>query len=347
MMPSSDGGSADEGAARADEPRRGKTSLRAWLRYTLALAATALIVGLLVARYGEGLTLALRGARAGWLLAALVMSAGGVLLGALRWQIVLESMHYRLGFTRALVAVLATWPLALVTPSRANDFLRAFAVRRSVPLAPGTGSVLAEKVVDMSLLLGLGALGAALESLWVWAALIAAALAVEIACVALLVAHRGKLADLPLLRAHADRVRKIEDVFVAFDALLRAPARLAWACVVSLVIRVLTFGITFALLRAVDADVGFFDTCALWPAATLIGLVPVTLAGMGTRDATFIYLLGERGHLVTRGNVLAATLGYSAISVGVFAVIGLPFMLRESLFGASAGARVAKVPDAE
>ena len=74
----------------------------------------------------------------------------------------------------------------------------------------------------------------------------------------------------------------------------------------------------------------FFDTCCLWPVATLIGLIPVTLAGMGTRDATFIYLLGARGHTVPPAAVLAATIGYSAISVGVFALVGLPFMVRES-----------------
>ncbi len=339
MTPLADDQSADERGSIRDEPQRGRpspSSRSARLRYVFALVATVLVLGLLVGRYQAGLAAALKGARPEWILAALGMSTAGVLLGALRWQIVLESMHYRLGFARALQAVMATWPLALVTPSRANDFLRAFAVRRTVPLAAGTGSVLAEKVVDMSLLLGLAAAGAALESLWVWAGLIMAVLAVEVVCVALLVAHRRKLAELPLLRAHAARVRKLEELFVAFDALFGSPARLAWACVVSLVIRGLTLGITYALLRAVDADVDLFDTCALWPAATLIGLVPVTLAGMGTRDATFMYLLAERGHLVTRGNVLAATLGYSAISVGVFAVIGLPFMIRESLYGESA-----------
>jgi hypothetical protein len=300
----------------------------------MAIAATAAILTVLVKVYGVGLTDALRGARPTWIVAALAMSAGGVLLGALRWQIVVESMHYRLGFVRALVAVMATWPLALVTPSRANDLLRAFAVRRTVPLAAGTGSVLAEKVVDVSLLLALSAAGAALESLWGWAAVIAAGLVFELGCVAALVTHRGKLARLPLLRGRAE---KIEELFVAFDALFGAPARLAAACTVSLVIRVLTLAITFALLRSVGADVDLLDTCALWPVATLVGLVPVTLAGMGTRDAAFMYLLSERGHLVTRANVLAATLGYSAITLGFFALVGLPFMLRQSLYEEATG----------
>ncbi len=319
---------ADEPPLAEDEPRKAPRSARRTLRFALAVVATAAVMAVLIDRYGAGLTDALRGAKLGWLAAALAMSTGGVLLGALRWQVVLESMHYRLGFWRSLVAVLATWPLVVVTPSRASDFLRAVAVRRTVPLAAGTGSVLAEKVVDLSLLLALAAAGAALESLWLWSAAIAAVLALELVVVALVVTHRSKLMRLPLFRS---RAQKIEEVFVAFDALLAAPERLTAACAVSLVIRGLTLGITFALLRSVDADVGLFDTCALWPVATLVGLVPVTLAGMGTRDATFMYLLSERGHLVTRADVLAATLGYSAISVGVFAVVGLPFMLRESV----------------
>ena len=316
---------ADEGSRGDDEPRRAAPIRRA-LRFALAVGATAAVMALLIRSFGSGLGDAMRGARLDWVAASFAMSAAGVLLGALRWQVVLESMRYRLGFWRALVAVLATWPLVLLTPSRASDFLRAVAVRRTVPLAAGTGSVLAEKVVDMSLLLLMAALGAALEGLWLWCALIAGVLAVEIVGVALVVTHRAKAARLPLFRSHA---QKIEDLFLAFDALFAAPARMAAACALSLVIRGLTLGITFGLLRAVGADVDLFDTCALWPVATLIGLLPLTLAGMGTRDAAFMYLLSERGHLVTRVNVLAATMGYSAISVGAFAVIGLPFMMHE------------------
>jgi uncharacterized membrane protein YbhN (UPF0104 family) len=255
------------------------------------------------------------------------MASSAVALGALRWQIVVEAMPYRLGFGRALSVVLAAWPLALVTPSRASDFLRALGVRRQVPLAPGTGSVLAEKVVDLAILLVLAAAGAALESLWLFSVLLAGALVFELAVVALLLAYRGRLTRWPIVRKHA---QKVEDLFLAFDALLRAPGRLAAACGVSVLIRVLTLAITYALLRGVDADVTLFDTCALWPVAVLIGLAPVTLAGVGTRDATFLYLLSARGHLVTRANILAATMGYSAIAVVAFAILGVPFLVRHS-----------------
>ena len=140
----------DERLRAADEPLERASSGRRALRFAVAIGATAAVMALLISRFGAGLGDALRGARPGWIAAAFAMATAGVFLGALRWRVVLESMRYRLGFWRSLVAVLATWPLVVITPSRASDFLRAFAVRRTVPLAAGTGSVLAEKVVDMS-----------------------------------------------------------------------------------------------------------------------------------------------------------------------------------------------------
>ena len=59
-----------------------------------------------------------------------------------------------------------------------------------------------------------------------------------------------------------------------------------------------------------------------------------------------MYLLSERGHLLTRVNVLAATMGYSAINVGGFALIGLPFMVHELARMRDAGGGGAIAPGA-
>src|ERR1700759_4889090 len=102
---------ADEPPPPVDEPARpapgrpGGGSART-ARAAIAIAATVAITALLVWRFGAGLGPALAGARPAWVAAAVVMSTAGVLLGALRWQIVIEAMHYRLGFVRSLVAVM-------------------------------------------------------------------------------------------------------------------------------------------------------------------------------------------------------------------------------------------------
>jgi uncharacterized membrane protein YbhN (UPF0104 family) len=121
------------------------------------------------------------------------------------------------------------------------------------------------------------------------------------------------------------------ELFAALDALRRSPARLASVAAVSFVIRVLTVAITHVLLLSVGADVRLFDTMTLWPAATLVGVLPITLAGVGARDASFIYLLHAESAGAAAPSVLAATMGYSLVAIVSFAVIGLPFMVRESL----------------
>jgi uncharacterized protein (TIRG00374 family) len=299
-------------------------------RVALTLCLTLALVAVLVHDLGGigELVAAVRRARSAWVAVAFAASSTCVLLGVVRWRLVLSAMGYSLGFGRGLVVVLATWPLAVVTPSRANDLLRPLAVRSIIPVAAGTGSVIAEKAIDLFVLLALAAFGTSLTGLWTWTALIVAVLALEVATIALVVKRRAWLARLPLLRRRAG---SIEALFDAFVALGRAPAKLASTAAVSLAIRLLTVAVTHALLVAVGADVRWFDTLTLWPAAMLVGVVPLTLGGLGARDAAFLVLLGERAATVGSASVLAATMGYSAVAIWSFAILGLPFMLRETL----------------
>ncbi len=308
----------------------GRPAARLAWRLALTLAATCALLAVLVHDAGSSALLlsALHRARPEWVGFAFLLSCACVILGVVRWQLVLAAMGRRLGFRRALEAVLATWPLAVVTPSRANELLRAVVVRDAVPLAAGTGSILAEKAVDLFVLLGLAALGAALRSLWPWVAVSTGLLFAELAVVLLILQRRRWFERLPVLRR---RPADIAELLAAFGALRRAPSRLMAVGAVSLVVRLMTVGVTHALLVAVGADARLVDTVTLWPLAMLVGIAPVTLAGMGTRDAVFIYLLEARGATLAPSAVLVATMGYSVVAIWSFALIGLPFMGRAVL----------------
>jgi uncharacterized membrane protein YbhN (UPF0104 family) len=299
-------------------------------RAGVTLALTLIVLLLLVRGFGGtgDFVAAVRRARPSWVGVAFAAATACVWLTTVRWQLVLGGMGRTLGFGRALEVVLASWPLALVMPSRANDLLRAVAVRDVVPLAVGTGSILAEKAIDLLVLLAYAALGAVFAGLWPLGALLAAALVAEIVVLALVVTRRGWLESLPWLRA---RPRVVEELFGALSSLRRSPMRLVSIAGVSLIIRVLTVAVTHALLIAVGADVTLLQTLMLWPTAVLAGIAPLTLGGMGTRDATFIALVAAQGAHVDASAVLAATMGYSAVAMWSFAIVGLPFMVRETL----------------
>ena len=87
--------------------------------------------------------------------------------------------------------------------------------------------------------------------------------------------------------------------------------------------------IVHLLLLATGSDLSFGVTMSLWPLAIFAGMVPVTVAGMGTRDAAF--LLAVRASVdvpVREESVLAATLGYSLIATWLLVILGLPFAIR-------------------
>lgn len=308
-------------AARPDGLRRA-----AWIAATLG--ATLAIVAVLIANLGgRSVAAAAAGANVEWVALAFAGSAACLGLGAVRWQLVLGAMDYAVGFRRLLWVMLATWPPTVVVPSRANEVLRAVALRDEVPVAAGTGSILAEKLIDLFVLLLLAAAGALVQRLGAVAAVIGAAAAGQVAVMVVVARRRGDVARLPLLRS---RPGLVDRLLAACDVLARRPLRLGIVAVVSLVLRLLTVGVGYALLVAVDARVPLFDVLTLWPVAILVGILPVTLGGMGTRDAAFLYLLARvssAGAGVSRASVLAATIGYSVVATWAFAVIGLPFMI--------------------
>jgi uncharacterized protein (TIRG00374 family) len=300
------------------------------VRFAATAVVTLLLLAILVRSFGgatDFFSAAMR-ARPAWVAASFAAAVACLLLTTVRWQLVVAAMGYRLPFPRALEVVLATWPLAVVTPSRANDLLRPFAVRDMVPLAAGAGGVVAEKAIDLGLLLAVAAAGAACNGLWTWTGLITLVLLLEVVVVVVVVKRRHWLARLPLLRR---RPQTVDELFEALSALGRAPARLASIATTSLVLRLFTVFITHTLLIAVGAEVPLLQTLTLWPAAMLVGVAPLTLGGMGTRDAAFLALLAERGTHVDASTVLVATVGYSVVGTWSFALIGLPWMIRETL----------------
>ncbi len=303
---------------------------RALGRFALTAVLTLVLLAVLVHSFGGATDFfaAARRARPSWVALSFAAAVMCTLLTTVRWQWVVAAMGYHLPFRRALEVVLATWPLAVVTPSRANDLLRPLAVREWVPLAAGAGGVVAEKAIDLGLLLAVAAAGAAYNGLFAWTGLIALVFLLEVFVVVVVVKRRQWLARLPLLRR---RPQTVDELFAALSAMGRAPARLASIAGASLLIRFFTVVVTHTLLVAVGAEVPFVQTLTLWPAAMLVGVAPLTLGGMGTRDAAFLALLAERGTHVDASTVLVATVGYSAVATWSFAVIGLPWMIREAL----------------
>jgi glycosyltransferase 2 family protein len=313
-------------AAKAEGPPP-----RRYGRLIATLLLTLILLGVLVHEFagaGAFLSTAAR-ARPELLLLALALSFCCVLLTALRWAQVLAAMGHRLAFGRALSTVLAIWPLSVVTPSRSGDFARPLMVRDAVPLLPGAGSVLAEKAIDIHTLLVLTLVASLGYGLRTESALIAGLIAAEWLSVLAVLRGRERLLGLRWFNSRADQIDRL---YRAFDALASRPARILSISFTSLVLRFVTVGVVHALLCAVGVSAEFGRLVGPFMIATLASLVPVTLGGMGTRDAAFLLLVNRGGTPpIGQAELLFASVGYSLCAVWFIALIGLPFLARSSL----------------
>ena len=257
-----------------------------------------------------------------WLVVAFGVLALSVVLAVVRWRMVLLAMGHVLAFRTALEAVLAAMPLSAISPSRVNDLLRAHAVRQLIPPLATVGSVLAERAIDVQVLFLLALLGALSMGHWTLALVAFSAALLEWAVLLAFVraGHRA-------IQRFERHKLKLEQLLSAFEALAHAPGKLFSVGLASAGVWLANIAMIYTLTRAFSAGVSLLDALALWPPALFVGLLPVTLGGLGTRDAAFAYLLqGFGAGSVDRAAVLAATLSYAVYSTWVPAVVGLPFM---------------------
>lgn len=256
------------------------------------------------------------------LVAILILNFG---LSVARWGWILAAMGYRVDFSRLAYAILATWPMAVFTPSRASDVLRAFCIRDRVPLYSGAGSVIVEKMVDVQSLALLALVGGVAHGLWGFAVVPLTIFVAAWGGIGVLFWQRERFLALPLMRPFAERFRR---VLAPLDGLRARPRYFVAVALSSLASWMTAVLLLDALLELFGARIPFFAILSLWPLAMFAGLVPVTVAGMGTRDGAFVYLLeGVTELTLDRGAVAAATLGFSFIATWLLAFGGLPFMI--------------------
>ena len=247
-------------------------------------------------------------------------------LAVVRWKLILHALSYRVSFLRCAHAVLAVWPLAVVIPGRAGDILRASAISDEVPFYEGVGSVITEKAIDVQSLCFLSIVGCLAHGLQQWALLPLAVLVAEWLVILLLLKFRPTGFRWRFVQGVADKVGLMVR---PVGALARHGGLLAGVLASSLLSWLLASCIVHLLMLAANGNVGFGLTVALWPLAVFAGMLPLTVAGMGTRDAAFVFALRAVSPVpVAEEAVLAATLGFSLVATWILVFVGLPFGLR-------------------
>ena len=262
----------------------------------------------------------------GDLLRPVIVSGIAVVLSGIRWWVLLSGMGREVPLGRCLYAVLATWPLAVLTPSRSGDVARAALIRREVPLLPGATSVMTEKLLDLQ------SIGLLLLAMAIWQR----HWPLAILALAALVGFWIGIATLPLVRTILARFlnspraqSRLDDLFDGLQKLRRHPSKLLAAFSLSVLAWILSFLIIHDLLRATSAGVDPGHLALAWPLSVIAAALPLTISGLGTRDGSLLFLLetfGGHGSFESAA-VLTSTLTYPFVTSWLYALAGLPFAM--------------------
>lgn len=293
-----------------------------WIRYVMTLFLVALVAWRV---HPERLSGAVASARPGFLLPALALTIPFLYLKSLRWYVMLREAGVRAGFGEAAMSLVGGMGLALLTPARLGELVRAAYLRDGQKLKIG-GLVMIDKAFDVLVLAGLSIAGAwVLIGIWAGLALAGATV------IGLLAAYHPR----PVMRA-LERVgaslplqSKTEQIWSSMEAL--SPWNTTTYVVLtalSFAVVLVQFGLVLLSWRGWSLDIVFLT----FPLVVLTNVLPITIGGLGVREGAAAVLLAHYGVSPAHA-VLAAFLMF-------FMNTALPGLLGAVILPVS-GARVA------
>jgi hypothetical protein len=263
----------------------------------MRLAGLALLA-LLLARFDAAAVYnTIRGVDFAWIAAAVALVVPLIFIKTVRWRVILRANAAAMDLWPALLAYFGSLFIGFLTPGRLGEFVKALHVSRDcgVSSAQAFATVLADRLFDLCALVVVG--GAALLAFGV------DTLPALLAAVALLVVpmalflHARTFAG---IQAAGRRMGRFGARFFAEDGWLAEMRRgfLALtgpALLVSVALTALAYGVFFGqcylLAVALELPVDFGTASYAVALGSLVTLIPVSISGLGTREAAMIAYL--------------------------------------------------------
>ncbi|MGO9115721.1 MAG: lysylphosphatidylglycerol synthase transmembrane domain-containing protein [Thermoguttaceae bacterium] len=256
----------------SDDPATRRRSWPQWCRLF-----GPILLGVMLWRVGPGKCWsALHDANLLLFLAACMLSIPALAVKGFRWQEILRAVGFEFSYGESMGVYAAGSLAGAVTPGKVGDLAKApLLAARGVPWTAGVAASLLDRVFDAILVFVVG-----LASMLALPALpgrgiiaIAAVVAIGLTVAAALVFQR------------------------LFAKVLRTTSIRWWLIMGLTTVAALApyFGSAYFCSQALGLSLGLVDVTAGASVAAVLALLPVTVSGIGTRDAAFVVIFASRG----------------------------------------------------
>lgn len=285
-----------------------------WIRYGLTLLLLAVVAYKV---HPSRLSQAAASVQAPNLILAALLTVVFLALKCSRWYLILRESGIRADFNQALVSLVGGMGLALVTPARLGELVRVAYLPDERKWKIG-GLVMIDKGFDVLVLTGLSIAGAwALLGTWVGAAFTAATL------IGLFIVFRPAGLALVLYRFSSVMPgrSKLERIWESLDALTPRSAIIFLSLtLLAFAVVLLQFGIILSSWHAASISI----VALTFPIVILTNVLPLTIGGLGLREAAAALLLAHYG--VSSADAALAAFLMFAINTALPGVAGAFFL---------------------
>jgi uncharacterized protein (TIRG00374 family) len=276
---------------------------RRLVRTLLRLLGPALLV-LLIAKIPnrDAIVRAVSSAALGPLAAAALLNLANVYLKVVRWQVLLRTRGIHYPTRRAFPAFLSSVYVGMLTPGRVGDVLRVQYLRAELGIsyAEGLASIVMDRLCDLYVLVVFVAVGVVHYSPVIVGSLASAIWGgVAVIVLAPLVFLVPGVAErwMSGLYARLSGRRGADGLERFLDALRENLGR---PLLTTVPLTAAAFLVNYAqgwiIAWAIGIDMSFFDAMCLLAVASLLGLLPISVSGLGVRELFFSLVFPLLGH---------------------------------------------------
>jgi uncharacterized protein (TIRG00374 family) len=265
-----------------------------------------------------------------------------LVLRGVRWRLLLRIAGIDYPLWRATAVWAIGFSAASVTPAKAGDAIRAFYVQGHTGRSFGEAffTVFVERLYDLAFVLALGVVSVfvfshyftELPSVWI----VLMSVVVLVVCIYLALNRRlmRKLLkpafDVIVPRRYRNMVTiNVNSFYDSMASYGKARGVLAASAVLTVVVWALIFTLAWCVTAVLGIGVPVQYMFLIMPVVTLVEVLPVSIGGLGTRDATVIYFFSVLGIPGAAG--VAFSLGYLLIGTYLTALLGFILWLRYPL----------------
>jgi uncharacterized membrane protein YbhN (UPF0104 family) len=303
-------------SAPAEEPVLARPARRfrplRLLRIVVSLGLLGWVLQAATRRNGfDALLAGLTDLRFAWLGVACLLPCAAVLIGALRWRVLLVEEGLALSLAWVVKHTLIGRFVGAFTPSTTGiDGYRTLAVARKTGRAlPASRALLFEKVVGLaglaavtSVCAALGVIGLSGPTVW-----LGVGVCLSVSALGYVVVRKpGRLAALLPVAARLQKVRTTLSELAGSSA-RSGPLFVAFA--LGILNHIVTSAVFVAAAWAVHVDLGVGPLFGLGNAIVIATLLPISIGGLGVRELLAIKLLGTLG-IAEGPALLVAIVGY-------------------------------------